>query len=70
MSNDADCCGNCRFHIKEHTDTLCRRGPPQVIVMPRQNSIGQVIPAPMSMFPPVNPRGWCGEHKPEKLVLQ
>lgn len=62
----ADCCLTCRFYLV--SDEICRRNPPIVLAMvgPRGLEDGH-----KSVFPPMRPTGWCGEHKPaeDRTVL-
>lgn len=66
MSNQPEACSNCKFWLEESGETICRRFPPQVIPLPRgpkepvkSNPTVKLI----SQFPPMQPHGWCGEHK-------
>jgi hypothetical protein len=55
----ADCCLTCRFYLV--SDEVCRRYPPAVLLVQgaRNEPDGH-----RSVFPPMQPTGWCGEHKP------
>ena len=53
MSSCETCCF---FMPRENADGLCRRFPPVALI----HEDGPVI----SVFPPMLPSGWCGEHIP------
>lgn len=65
MSRDAvthtpvgPCCLTCRFYLLE--SGLCRRNPPQVLATGKNKSGDHTW---LSVFPPMQPTGWCGEFK-------
>lgn len=58
MAPVADCCLTCRFYLV--SAEICRRNPPTVLAVVglRGEDDGH-----RSVFPPMQPTGWCGEHK-------
>ena len=63
-------CASCEFGVKEQSDLVCRRHPPQVTFLalpgmvptpqgPRQGF--QIVPH--TSFPIMRPDQWCGEYK-------
>jgi len=71
-------CGNCRYlhHYDAERPPVCRRRPPQVspiyIIVP-PNIVGQApvprILATVSLWPEMQPDGWCGEWEVAKMPL-
>lgn len=53
-------CASCHFFTDaEEKGGICRRYPPQVMIVPGQ-LVGQVQPA--NLFPAVSKTHWCGEY--------
>lgn len=60
MSETGCSCATCHHFLKaDENGGLCRRYPPQLLVLPGR-VIGQVVPTPL--FPAVNKDACCGEH--------
>lgn len=59
-------CETCRFYFIDGDDSLCRRYPPQVILVPVTKARPPAEPVfPLqSRFPTMLPSGWCGEYQP------
>ena len=52
-------CQTCKFQYSEGLGLFCRRHPP-ALCMTQQG--------PASMFPPVSPTQWCGDHESAAML--
>lgn len=70
-----DTCINCHFSNTDpegkSAELVCFRYPPKVVMMMQIHPVTQQpTQIPGSIFPPVSPQLWCGEHvKGEQKVL-
>ncbi len=58
-------CKTCDYRFRPNKDTTeCRRYPPSVILTPQMNPLSQKVEmAGISVFPRVDTKTGCGEHK-------
>lgn len=55
----------CFFNPAKADVGLCRRYPPQVMIVGMQQTMGtEPVPITRSFHPPMMPNGWCGEYVP------
>ncbi len=60
-------CASCQHFLEANeTGGLCRRYPPQLVVLPGK-LMGQVAPTPL--FPAVNKDAYCGEHQMAAIAV-
>lgn len=71
MTQERECCDNCRFY---HTiSKACRRYPAHpMMIGVKQNVLNpnQGEPQIVSVFPSMEKHGWCGEYRPRVENMQ
>ena len=60
-------CGSCEHRLRVGAMIVCRRYPPQMMVIPMQQPNGQVVPGLQSNFPVVSADMICGEYRRSEL---
>jgi hypothetical protein len=67
-----DNCKNCGFCIvNDHGQAECRRHAPIAIPTQQQNRLGgKAQMAIVTLWPPVQPELWCGDHMPAPATLE
>jgi hypothetical protein len=61
----AEACMSCRFYMMQ--EGVCRRYPPTQTVTAMYNKGGERVHDRMSLFPQMQPNGWCGEYQQLKV---
>ena len=66
-------CPTCRYAVKEKTagragGWLCKRYPPQPLVVPTSDGLGGVRPGVQAFHPAMGPNDGCGEGLPTVKV--
>lgn len=74
-ASDAETCSSCKFCHETKSDVeigrsemICKRMPPQVVVLPVQTPVGP-RPQCLGFQPPVSAETTCGEWKPRLPTL-